>query len=88
MVGDDGKPDRLQQRAYCCPYCDVRGTWTVERVGDAIVSWSCPEHLSQVCEWLQRDWEVTELRVHLSAKAAEWAGVGATLDEIAKGGAP
>ena len=73
----DPVPD--EQSAYCCPYCHVRGTWTVMRRGDVAVSWACPAHLSRVCLWMQRDHEVTELVVTHSAKAAEWAAINEAL---------
>lgn len=64
----------------------MRGTWRIDHSGDAVVSWACPDHLSSVCEWLQRDWEITELKVTNAAKTAEWRHVASTLDDIAESG--
>jgi hypothetical protein len=48
--------------------------WRIERLGDAAVSWADAEHLSKVCEGLQRAWERTRLQVTLSiqAQVAAW----------------
>lgn len=57
--------------AFRCEVCSGEQMWRIERWGDAVVTWACPEHLSQVCETLQRDHEVTQLSVRLSAKLRE-----------------
>lgn len=76
-----------QHRAYCCEVCDGDAPhWTVERWGDAVVSWACDAHLSEVCERLQRDHEVTKLSVRDSRKAREWAGITRSLDATAEAG--
>lgn len=49
--------------AFCCPYCDVRGFWRIERHGDVVVSWACISHLALVCEGLMRPGEKTSLSV-------------------------
>lgn len=49
--------------------------WTITRVGDVAVTWACALHLNAECEWLQRDYEVTELSVRLFAKAVEVAEI-------------
>jgi len=72
-------------RAYCCEACDdADPQWSVERWGDAVVTWACDTDLAEVCERLQRDHEVTKLSVSNARKAREWAGIGRTLNEIAK----
>ena len=58
---------------YRCEVCDSEPMWTVMRFGDVVTSWACAEHLSQVCDGLQRDFEVTELKLTLTAKSREWA---------------
>lgn len=70
--------------AYRCETCRGVPLWCIERYGDVATSWACADHLSVVCEALQRDWEVTALKVELFAKACEWSGIGATLNAIAK----
>lgn len=70
--------------AYRCETCDGPPLWRIDRWGDAVVSWACAEHLSEVCVGLQRDWEITQLSIYLSAKKTEWAQLGHRLDEIAK----
>lgn len=52
--------------------CEVCGTangpdpkWRIQRRGDAVVSWACSDHLDEVCQGLQREWERTELQVRL-----------------------
>lgn len=72
-------------RAFRCEKCDGESMWRIERVGDAAVSWACPEDLSSVCEGLQRDWEVTILHVHLQAKGTEWTQLSHSLNQIANG---
>jgi hypothetical protein len=70
--------------AYRCETCEGDPLWTIERVGDAVVSWACALHLSTVCEGLQRDWEVSQLSVYLTAKRTEWAQFGHRLNQIAE----
>lgn len=73
-------------RAYCCEICsDADPHWVIERCGDAVVTWACDTDLTEVCERLQRDHEVTKLSVSDARKAREWAGIGRALNEIAKG---
>lgn len=71
--------------AYRCEICDELPQWTILRRGDVIVSWACPQHLSDVCSRLQRGWEVTELVVTDHYKAVEWAQLGNTLNSIVEG---
>ena len=60
--------------ACCCEICDAANPhWTIMRRGDVVTSWACDEHLAEVCERLQRDFEVTELIVRDSRKARQWA---------------
>lgn len=74
-------------RAWCCEVCDSDDPhWSVERWGDAVVTWACDTDLSEVCERLQRDHEVTRLSVEDMRKAREWAGIGRALNKIAEGG--
>ncbi|MFN2539562.1 MAG: hypothetical protein ABR549_15615 [Mycobacteriales bacterium] len=50
--------------AYRCQICGAHPRWSLTRVGDAVRSWACAEHLSAVCEQLQRGVaRVTELVV-------------------------
>lgn len=50
--------------AYRCEVCDDgQPAWRLDRCGDAVVSWACVRHLSEVCENMQRDHETTELVV-------------------------
>lgn len=70
--------------AFRCEVCDGDPTWRLLRRGDAVVSWACPPHLSQVADGLQRDFEVTELVVTLISKNREWQEIGQTLEKIAK----
>ena len=58
--------------------------WRIERRGDAVVSWSCNQDLSEVCLRLQRDHEITELVVSDSVKRSEWAEIGRSLRGVAK----
>ena len=61
-------------RAYCCEVCDNADPhWYIMRRGDVVVSWACDSHLSEVCERLQRDREVTTLLVTDYRKAREQA---------------
>lgn len=49
--------------AYRCELCSGLQKWEITRIGDVVVSWACDDHLAAVCEGLQRDREITELRV-------------------------
>jgi hypothetical protein len=71
-------------RAYRCEVCEVADPhWTIERWGDAVVTWACDTDLAGVCEALQRPNEVTKLSVRDARKAREWAGITRSLDQIA-----
>lgn len=71
-------------RAYCCEICDSTDPrWEITRVGDVVVSWACDADLATVCDRLQRDSEITELRVSHLPKRREWAQITRALDEIA-----
>lgn len=53
----DGKSESGEELGYpagTCPFCHERGTWTLLREGDAVVSWSDDAHLSWVLDSLQR----------------------------------
>jgi hypothetical protein len=65
--------------AFRCEVCEAEPLWRILRRGDAVVSWACPEHLSQICDRLQRDWELTEVVVTNHAKAVEWSEIAKTL---------
>lgn len=54
--------------AFRCQICDREPQWTIDRRGDAVVSWACGNDLAAVCDDLQRDYEVTELVVRLFGK--------------------
>lgn len=69
--------------AFKCETCDGEPMWRIERVGDVVTTWACAEHLSEACDRLQRDYEVTQLTVILSAKAREWAELTRALERIA-----
>lgn len=72
--------------AFRCGECDGGEVlWSILRVGDAVVSWACNQHFSEVALDLQRDHEVTELIVTYRPKALEWAEITKTLDDVAKG---
>ena len=72
--------------AFCCEVCDQTDPqWRILRRGDAVVSWVCDPHLAQVCDRLQRDFEVTELVVRNAHKMREWAEINKSLEEIATG---
>lgn len=68
--------------AYRCLICGNEPLWSITRRGDVAMTWADPEHLSAVCERLQRDHEVTELVVKLMPKAHEWAQMGERLRQI------
>ena len=53
------------------------------RTGDVVVSWACDSHLAEVCDRLQRDFEVTKLTVWNSRKAREWAAITDSLEQVA-----
>lgn len=69
-------------RAFRCEVCDGEPRWRLDRRGDAVVSWACPEHLAAVSERLQRDWEITELVIRLVPKMREWNEIDANLRAI------
>jgi hypothetical protein len=50
--------------AYRCYVCAVMPEWNLERVGDAVCTWACGEHLQTTMRAMQRPWEVSEIRVH------------------------
>lgn len=56
--------------AYRCETCNGIPWWRIDRVGDAVVSWACKAHLSEVCWGLQRPFHRTELLVKHN-----WGGV-------------
>lgn len=66
--------------AFRCEICDTTPTWTITRIGDVATSWACNAHMGVVCDRMQRDFEVTELRVTHHAKAVEWAELGKILN--------
>lgn len=71
--------------AHCCEVCgDSDPRWSVERWGDAAISWGCDTHLAEVCNRLQRDNEITKLSVRNFRKAREWADIGRALDKIGR----
>ena len=37
--------ERVGTNVGLCGLCDARPRWRLERRGDAIVTWACPEHL-------------------------------------------
>ena len=72
MTGSRAEPGA----SNACGQCGLTPPlWTIVRTGDVVVSWSCAEHLSAVCEGLQRDFEVTELTVTYTPKAREVAEI-------------
>ncbi len=76
-------------RAYCCEVCGIAGPhWVIMRIGDVVVTWACDTHLAEVCEELQRDFEVTELVVRHAQKAREWAEIGKSLEQTAADWSP
>lgn len=40
-------------RAFRCEVDEVPPDWRIERRGDAVVTWSCHDHLAKVCARLQ-----------------------------------
>lgn len=67
--------------AYHCQVCGVGATWRITRRSDDAAAWACPQHLSAVCDGMQRDDEVTVLLVVLTAKLVEWLELGARLED-------
>lgn len=68
-------------RLYCCEICDSnKPLWQVMRFGDVVTTWACDEHLGQACDRMQRDFEVTELKVTHLPKSHEWAEIRRTLE--------
>jgi hypothetical protein len=49
--------------AYRCQECNARPDWRLERRGDAVVTWTCGDHLVLVLWQLQRPVERTEIVV-------------------------
>lgn len=70
--------------AFRCETCDAAPMWRIMREGDAAISWACSEHLSSVCDGLQRDWEITQLAVVHQQKLRETVEIGRALDDIAE----
>jgi hypothetical protein len=68
--------------AFRCEICDSHPQWTITRIGDVATSWACDTDLGTVCDRLQRDFEVTELKVIHFAKAMEWIEIGRTLAKM------
>lgn len=58
-------------KAYRCGDLPV---WSIERRGDAVVSWSCSLHLHEVFRELQRPHERTALVVRVAALPAPQSG--------------
>lgn len=50
--------------AYRCYVCAEWPEWSLERVGDAVCTWACGEHLQTAMRAMQRPWEVSEIHVH------------------------
>lgn len=69
-------------RAYRCEVCDGEPMWSITRIGDVATTWACPNDLSAACDRMQRDFEVTELRVTHHVKSLEWAQLGRTLAKM------
>lgn len=57
-------------QAYRChfapEFCSYVTRWRLDRIGDAVVSWACDQHLVAVVEDLQRPRERTEVVVKLA----------------------
>ncbi|MEV5211260.1 hypothetical protein AB0K35_27690 [Micromonospora sp. NPDC053740] len=68
--------------AFRCEVCDSDPRWTITRIGDVATTWACDTDLAAACDRMQRDFEVTELRVTHYAKALEWAEVARTLAKM------
>lgn len=49
--------------AFLCEVCNASAVWRLDRRGDAAVTWTCEEDLSDVLWKMQRNWEVTEVVV-------------------------
>lgn len=56
-------------RAFRCRYCDRLPTWRLDRHGDAVVDWSCDQHLAGVAEMLKRPHERTQLTLTVTEHA-------------------
>lgn len=56
-------------KAYRCGICQEPYTWTVERLGDAAITWACAMHLHPVCIGMQREFEKTQLTVTFYSSA-------------------
>lgn len=72
----------MASEAFRCEVCSAEPLWSLLRRGDAVVSWACAEHLSQTCERLQRDWEITELVVKLFPKGCEVVEIEAIFQAV------
>lgn len=46
-----------------CAICNQEASWSIERRGDAVVSWACNDHLVNEVTLLQRSFERTALTV-------------------------
>lgn len=66
-----------------CYGCNIEAIWSVTRIGDVATGWACNNHLAEVCDHFQRDFEVTELKVELYQKAVEWGQLNTALNKIA-----
>ena len=62
-------------KAYRCGDCGDLPVWSIERRGDAVVSWSCCLHLHEVCRELQRPHERTTLVVRVAVLPTDQSGV-------------
>lgn len=49
--------------AFRCAICAGDPAWRLERIGDAITSWTCDRHLAEECDDLQRSFERTVIQV-------------------------
>jgi hypothetical protein len=56
----------------------------VVRLGDGWVTWACFAHLGQVCDSLQRPWEISELLITNHRKLSEWVSIAAALEAVAR----
>lgn len=68
--------------AFKCGECDGEPAWRITRIGDVATTWACDEHLAHECHRMQRDWEVTELRIESQPKLREVAEINKRLREI------
>lgn len=69
--------------AFRCEVCHGDPTWRLTRIGDAALTWACDDHVGAACHRLQRDHEITEVRVVHYARAVERAQIAASLARIA-----